>query len=252
MLALNYYLSFFISLFLLSCSGILKSTHNKTNLANLKDSLNAIAAEKGTDFMASGDIPNSWSLIMDYDNYFLFKSGDSTIAKSRPITPETGMHLEEIYHGSSNGNPLDIIIFNSVKNKDKPNNVIIDFNGKNHYGTGNFIYDKRLQRKWILDYIDNEQQFPINFPNGMPFIKFDVDKKKLTGFDSQKKISCNISVKGNRVLFGVLNIDKSKERPYISSLLEDFVSKQFVEFYFKDNSLVLQLNNDMRLRFRSQ
>jgi uncharacterized membrane protein len=215
------------------------------------DSVKTASQLKGIDFIASGNLPRNWNIEIDFDNECYFKTEDELTIKAKPNAHYISDPLKEIYTANAGNDHLEITIYKEKCNDKQSNTSIttVNYNGVTYDGCGQFLFDKRLQQTWVLDYIDNDQQFPINYPNGIPFFKIDLIKKRLTGFDGFNKLTTNIDVKGNRILFGQLN-----KAPLTSiqsaALINEFISNHLVDYFFREEKLVFQLANDTRLSFR--
>ena len=209
---------------------------------------------KGIDFTASGNIPQKWNIEIDFDNECYFVSEDGMTVRAKPNSTFISDATKEIYTSVSGNKKIELTVFKEKcnnKNENHSNTSItkVFYNGLTYEGCGQFLFDERLHQTWVLDFIDNEQQFPINYVNGIPYFKIDLIKNKITGFDGYNKLSSNIEVKGNRILFGQLN----KSPVYhlqSASLINQFISNHLVDYFFREDKLVFQLANDTRLSFK--
>ena len=221
------------------------------------DSSTSDSQKKGIDFIAYGDNPVRWKLEMDYDQSFEFTAKDNEKVSAKPVPPikNTGV---ETYHAVSEKQQMDIYLFDEKcelnNNKNNFNKKVqIKIGLKTYQGCGNFLYNNKLNDFWILDFINNEQQFALNYPNGIPSLIFNLTKNKLHGFNGCSTFDCNIEVRGNRIQcypFSSLKISCKENTAAI--IMNKYVSGQLVDYYFSDNKLVLYLNNDTRLIFRKE
>jgi hypothetical protein len=221
------------------------------------DSSTSDSQKKGIDFIAYGDNPVNWKLEMDFDYSFEFNAHDNEKVSAQPVSPVKNSSIET-YHAVSGKQQMDIYLFEEKcelnNNKNNFNKrVEIKIGQKIYKGCGNFLYNNKLNDFWILDFINNEQQFALNYPNGIPSLIFNLAKNKLHGFNGCGFFDCNIEVRGNRIQyypFSSLNISCKENTAAI--IMNDYISGQLVDYYFSDNKLVLYLNNDTRLIFRKQ
>ena len=218
------------------------------------DSLIAKSQKKGIDFIAAGHLPQRWNIEMDFDNDCYFVNEEGLTIKAKPNATFISDASKEIYTSESENKKIELIVYKEkcINKNDKQSNSSITkviFNNITYEGCGQFLFDERLHQYWVLDYIDNEQQFPINYAKGIPYFKIDLIKNKMTGFDGSNKLSSNIELKGNRILFGQLN--KAPVNTLQSAtLINQFISNHLVDYFFREDKLVFQLANDTRLTFK--
>lgn len=254
------YIYFFILINLIinsSCNDtklIYEKNHAAKGNKLYYDSLKTSSQLRGIDFMASGNLPQKWNIEIDFDHECYFGNEAGLSVTSKPNTTFVSDVSKEIYTTESGNKKIELTVYKEkCKNKnDKQSNSLItkvNYNGVNYEGCGQFLFDQRLHQTWILDYIDNEQQFPINYAKGIPYFKIDLIKNTITGFDGYNKLSSNIELKGNRILFGQLN--KAPINTIQSAaLINQFISNHLVDYFFREDKLVFQLANDTRLSFK--
>lgn len=209
---------------------------------------------KGIDLIASGNLPKKWNLEIDFDNECYFINEDGLNLKAKTNTSFNSYESKDIYNAIANNNQIEIIVYNkrcNTKNGKQFNSSIIRviYRDVTYEGCGQFLFDERLHQTWELDYIDNEPQFPINYPKGIPYFKIDLIRNKITGFDGCNNLSSSIEVKGNRIQFRILN-KKPDNSLKSASLINEFISNHLVDYFFRENKLVFQLANDTRLTFK--
>jgi len=257
---LRKYIYFFCLLYPLinfSCQGT--RLQNKKQVSTkrknlLNDSASIKSQQKGIDFMASGNLPQKWHIEIDFDNECYFENEEGLTVKAKPNATFKTDATKEIYTAEYGNKVIELTVYKEKCNnkKDKKSNTSVTkvfYNGVNYEGCGQFLFDERLHQTWILDYIDNEQQFALNYTIGIPYFKIDLIKNKITGFDGCNKLSSNIELKGNRILFGQLN--KSPINAIQSAaLINQFISNHLVDYFFREDKLVFQLANDTRLTFK--
>ncbi len=230
-----------------------KKISSKSKIS-FNDSILTKSQLRGIDFIASGNQPQQWNIKMDFDNECYFENEDSLIIKLKPNTKFNNDELKEVYTASSNSNKLELTIYKEkcdVKKYKQLNTSItkVNYNGVTYEGCGHYLFDERLHQTWVLDYIDNEPQFAINYTKGIPYFKINLIRNKITGFDGSNTLSSKIEVKGNRILFGRLT-NTSDNSLQSAALINQFISNHLVDYFFRDNKLVFQLANDTRLTFK--
>ncbi len=220
----------------------------------LNDSILKQSQQKGIDFIASGNLPQKWNIDIDFDNECLFENEEGLNIKAKPNATFKSDATKEVYTAVSSNKEIELTVYKEKCNykKDKRSNAFITkvfYNGVNYEGCGQFLFDERLHQTWVLDYIDNEQQFALNYTKGIPYFKIDLIKNKITGFDGSNSLSTIIEVKGNRILFGRLT-NTSDNSLQSAALINQFVSNHLVDYFFREDKLVFQLANDTRLTFK--
>ncbi len=254
------YIYFFCLLYPLlnfSCQGT--RLQNKKQVSTkgktlLNDSAFIMSQQKGIDFMASGNLPKKWHIEIDFDNECYFNNEEGLSVKAKSNSTFNTDATKEIYTALYGNKEIEITVYKEKCNnkKDKKSNPFItkvNYDGVNYEGCGQFLFDERLDQTWILDYIDNEQQFALNYTKGIPYFKIDLVKNKITGFDGYNKLASNFEVKGNRIQFGQLN-NAPVNSLQSATLINQFISNHLVDYFFREDKLVFQLANDTRLTFR--
>jgi hypothetical protein len=240
-----------------SCQGTRLQNKKKVSTKGktlLNDSAIIKSQLKGIDFMASGNLPQKWHIEIDFDNECYFENEEGLTVKAKPNATFKTDATKEIYTAVYANKEIELTVYKEKCNnkKDKRSNTSITkvfYNDVKYEGCGLFLFDERLHQTWVLDYIDNEQQFAINYPKGIPYFKIDLIKNIITGFDGCNKLSSNIELKGNRILFGQLN--KSPINTIQSAaLINQFISNHLVDYFFREDRIVFQLANDTRLTFK--
>ena len=218
------------------------------------DSLKAKSQNQGIDFIASGNLPQKWNIEIDFDNECYFENEEGLSVKAKPNATFKTDATKEVYTAVSGNKEIELTVYKEKCNnkKDKRSNAFITkvfYNGVNYEGCGQFLFDERLYQTWVLEYIDNEQQFALNYTKGIPYFKIDLIKNKITGFDGSNSLSSKIEVKGNRILFGRLT-NTSYNSLQSAALINQFISNHLVDYFFREDKLVFQLANDTRLTFK--
>ena len=247
-------------LLLLGCNTTQKTIHQSSKSSRALTSIDSAAFTKqleGVDFIASGSNPVNWKLELDFDKTFIFSSTNNITIKTSPVKSVKNPDGEgETYFAKS---PTENMIINLTEGKCKIDDNKSSFNKKveikisniTYTGCGDFLYDARINDNWTLEFINDEPQFPINYPKGLPNIKFNLTKNKVTGFNGCYNFESDIEVKGNRIQFSPFqkkNIPCDNDKA--ARLLNESVSNQLVDYYFKEGKLILYLSNDNKLSFK--
>lgn len=223
---------------------------------SFNDSVLTKSQLKGIDFVASGNQPQQWNIEIDFDNECYFINERGLKIKAKPKASYISDVTKEIYTAITGNNQIEVTVFKekcSKKNNKQFNTSVtkVTYAGVTYQGCGHFLFDEKLHQTWVLHFIDNEQQFALNYTKGIPYFKIDLIKNKITGFDGWNKISSNIELKGNRILFGQLN-KNPVNTIQSAALINGFISNHLVDYFFRENKLVFQLANDTRLTFKSK
>ena len=242
-----------------SCNTTKRSSNNiKKSQQQLiyKDSTTATQLRSGIDFIAYGDKPVSWKLEMDYEKDFTLYVSNQKIIKGKPVIPTKIADVAgETYFTKNNNQRFNISIFKEkcevgLSKEIFSKKVYVETIDTTYEGCGNYIIDYRLNDTWLLDYIDNEEQFALNYHNKIPTLTFNLIKNKMKGFNGCNNIESNIEIKGNRIQFSTFFSNLiTCENDNAALLMNEYLSTHLVEYFFRDDKLVLQLANDTRLRF---
>jgi hypothetical protein len=208
------------------------------------------------DFNAIGLFPNLWKLQLKFEDAFYFNPSEKISLKASPASPHVNtLENNETFATIADGKNIIILVENKGCRIDKKTyytkTVEIDFDGNKYKGCGSYTDNKSLYNvKWILSYINNEEQFALNYNNEIPFLEFNQLKNKLKGFDGSRHIECSFEVKSNAVLFEEFSIRKAtKPTNAFALMLSQYVNNQLVSYSIKDGKLIFYLKNDQRLTF---
>jgi heat shock protein HslJ len=246
---------FFSYFFFVSCNVFLskKGRIQKTQQTlTYTDSTLSQYLTNGIDYYASGSFPENWSLTMDFDKTFSFKTA-SGISVNCPPTNDyrDSINAFTVFLARDKNQSFKIILPNRWNEKNST--TLVEYKGISYQGHGGSIIDKRLHNNWILEKVDDEQLDESNFTNGFPKLNFNLIQYKMNGFDGCNGLGSEIKVLGNRIQFGPIystlkacdNIPTEKLRIYL-------LNAQLVEYYFTNDQLVLYLINDSRLTFKKK
>jgi heat shock protein HslJ len=108
-----------------------------------------------------------------------------------------------------------------------------------------------LHNKWELDAIDDVAVDATTFPNGMPFLNFNLPNKSISGYDGCNGFGGNFTVMGKRIRFHALG---STLRACIPHATVEFklqlLSNNLVDYHFEMDKLILYLSDDSRMQYK--
>lgn len=208
----------------------------------------------GIDFIASGTIPVNWTLEMDFDKQFVFRSSDGNDFLTSSVTPYKSIEGIEVYSVLVTSGKMDIHIWNETCNASitgKINKKVdVKVNSTTYTGCGSYLYNQAINDKWILAYIDNTILGKTDFPKGFPFMNFNLDKNRMSGFDGCNTFNTDFLVQGDRIIFGRLAVTRktcntrSEEKTF-----DKYINNKTVKYLLNESQLIIYLNNDSRLVF---
>jgi heat shock protein HslJ/uncharacterized membrane protein len=212
--------------------------------------------KKGIDLFATGTVPVSWSLEIDFDKQIVFNTGDGNSFNVLPAFENkeiTGN--SEIYSFRTDPGPVTIQVFNSscaVLGSSEQYNKKVEVRTKNklYTGCGKYLFDHRLNDSWILDMVNNIKQSPSDFTKGLPTLQFDLQKNKMSGSDGCNTISSNIEIQGNRIKFGsFISTKMACNNNKVENIFSGMLSDKLVDYYEENGRLILYLIDDSKLIF---
>ena len=251
-------ISFTFGLFT-SCTPTKESAKRNMEIAKQSSQLPDSLSKKqtaGVDFYASGNSPANWSLDMDFDKNFNFKSADGTMFSTQAVRPSSETKAATIYKSNTQQGAVTIIVYKSTCDDDtskgnfgKKTEIIL--NNKQYTGCGKNLYDYRLNDNWVLESADNSVLNATDFSKGLPTIKFNLAKKELTGYDGCNAIFTSIEVEGNRIQFAAIAGTKLNcKNNSIGKIFAEKISNKTADYFFKGEKLYLYLIDDSILIFK--
>ena len=246
----------FCTYFFLSSCNLLLSKKSKINKAQhtltYTDSTLSNCLINGIDYYATGTVPKNWTLTMDFDKAFLFTTSSGISVNCPPTNNyQDSINTFTVFFAKDKNRPIKIILPNRW-NENK-STTIVEFNGITYQGHGGSIIDKRLHNSWILESLDDEKLNKINFKNGFPNLTFNLIENKMNGFDGCNGLGSEIKILGNRIQFGAIySTLKACLDIHSDKLKVNLLDNRLVEYYFKNEKLILYLINDSRLTFRKK
>jgi heat shock protein HslJ len=220
---------------------------------SVTDTLHVAEKKSGTDFSASGDVPESWTLQMDLDKNIIFKTSTSGNFLYYPSDITSSID-NQIKTYSSKDYKLIINIEEKPCQSDgisiSTTQTTVTCNQISYSGCGIFLKNNALHNKWILEKIDDALVNTTSMRES-PFMQLDLLKLKVNGQDGCNRFFGTFNVEGNRIRFNALGATKMAcEKPAMINTL--FMTNQLVDYYFKEGKLVLYFINDSKLTFKPE
>lgn len=206
---------------------------------------------KGIDFSASGNDPVSWTLTLDLEKNFTFKPADGKTLITSPVTV-VSQSGTDTYTTKTDAGPMKVVVSNEqciTGSKEAiSRKVAISINNKQYTGCGKYLYDFLLNDIWELEYINNKEPLASDYRKQLPRIEFNLQQSKMLGYDGCNDINSTITIQGNHISFAV--IIGSTGNCTTSKLFIEKLSGRTVDYYIKDDKLVLYLIDDSKITFR--
>ena len=189
---------------------------------------------------------------MDFDKGITFNSNgnDLSFAIVKREQPGVGVSL---YSSSSTTGKINIAIFDipcDPKNKDIPGKKVeVTLNNTRYTGCGKYLYDARIYDHWILERIKNKLQEPSSYSRGLPFLELGT-QGKMTGSDGCNRINGSFELRGSRIAFSpFISTKMACNNNPAEKIFSDLISNQLVDYFIKNDKLVLYLGDDSQLTF---
>ncbi len=211
----------------------------------------------GVDFVATGNTPVNWKLIMDLDQNFEFISDDGNHFIATPVNPSNMKDVAgKSYTTNVTNGRMTINIYDQTCNqqgfgKGMGKNVSVAVASQRYWGCGDFLSDNRLNNVWELDSIGNERQDAADYAKGLPYIQLDLNRKKLSGHDGCNNIAASFEVEGTRIRFApFISTKMACKGKTAERIFGEYLGGSTVSYFLTGESLVLVLMNDSKLVFR--
>jgi heat shock protein HslJ len=210
----------------------------------------------GVDFLAEGNKPASWTLEMDFDKTFDFRSSDGTILNLPAVKAQRLPDMAaESYFINIQAGQMKVILYDKTCSREQdivnPSKIVeVTISNKRYTGCGKYLYDHRISNKWVLEYINNVKLTTTDYPAGLPRVELDLSKNKMYGYDGCNNISSMIEVQGSRLRFSPFVATKiACENNKVEKIFSEMLSDHLVDYYIKDGKLILYLIDDSKLIF---
>ena len=207
----------------------------------------------GVDFVASGEIPATWNLELDFDKNFKFTTNDGigiTTYAAKAIDKNDFVY----YEAQSSAGQLDIYIYqeNCGSNKKK---VTVKLLEKKYSGCGQYLYNNQLNNTWILEQAGFQMQDANTYSKGLPTLTFDLVNNTMSGQDGCNNLHSGIFVQGTRIFFGPIVQTKMfcrNNNLLFEQIITQKISGNFASYFFNNEKLVLYLIDDSHLVFTAK
>jgi len=246
--------TFFLAIFFLACNSSKESAVKKALSepagVKLPDSLLQKQAA-GIDFFAEGDQPIAWTIDMDIDKGYYFKTSNGISFETPAVKPARKNDIAaNSYSYSSRQGDMSILVFDQpCSNTGKK--VEVTVNGTRYSGCGKDLYNNAINDTWILEKNGNEILNAKDFPKGLPKLVFNISESKISGSDGCGDISAPIQMQGSRISFSMITSGSGNcKNGSIRKIFLDKLSNKTADYYFRNGRLYLYLIDDSTLEFR--
>lgn len=206
----------------------------------------------GIDFYAKGNDPLSWTLEMDIDKGYYFKSSDGislNIPAVKPIV-SADRSYSSYTHNSNQGDLTISIFFETCRDKNFKK-VEVSLNNTRYIGCGNYLYNPQLNGKWLIEKAGAVMFAATDFPRGLPVFEFNVSAGVLGGNDGCGNITAPITIYGSRISIASVSFKSADcSNSSIQKIIREKLSNQTTDYFFKDGKLVLYLIDDSQITLR--
>jgi heat shock protein HslJ len=251
-------LALIVCTYLFACKSTQKKETKKNNTAFLesqKTRAEKILFETGIDFFAEGNLPTNWNLKINYDDTIRFSANDGLALKFAYNQTKKNIKKDtSIFNTTLRAGEVNIVIVNknciiNSKAETYTKQVSLSFNSKLYSGCGNFLYDNKLNGKWVLEKIGADF-INVSEYNTIPIFALDITKGNLSGNDGCNTINGKIEAQGNRIKFyETLSTKKDCTKKSIANIISQKINNNLVDYYFKEGKLFLYLSDDSLLVF---
>ncbi|RYY42074.1 MAG: META domain-containing protein [Chitinophagaceae bacterium] len=202
------FLLYFLLLSTAGCTASKDATLNKrTAVAGVLSEVLQQKQAQGIDFFAKGAQPASWTLDIDFDKILRFQSLDGTDYKSTPVQPVVDeLNKTSTYTTKAGKRNIVVILINEsctdgISGEKFSKKIRVEVDGRSYTGCGQYLYDNKLDGKWIVEKIDQQIVSAKDFAKGLPELSFNLNSGTLSGNDGCNSITGSIEVMGNRIKF---------------------------------------------------
>lgn len=254
---MKYFLPVLLVMFLVSCASSRQPAVNNTAQATAPLSESLLQKQlNGIDFFAKGNVASSWTVEIEFGNLVRFNSLDGAAVTATAVQPQFQKEKNTATYSSKATTGELVIVVQDEPCTDKMSGetynkkVVVTVNNKRYEGCGQYLFDARLNGKWILQKINNKQLVPSDFAKGLPAITLAVEEGKISGHDGCNNLSGSFEILGSKIRFNQLATTKmacpgNKNENEIAALL----SSQIIDYYFTNDQLFFSLQDDSILVF---
>lgn len=247
----------FISVFCVYSSSCSKSVYtlqpaidksSKIALPTMKEK----KFQNGIDFIASGTIPNPWTLEMDFDNQFVFKTGTDSL--SLLAVPAASTSTEKTYLLRDRAGKMDIIISNAnCEGNTQLQKTSVKYKDITYTNCGQFLYDNRLNAVWEIVAIGNES-LTADYDGQLPTISFNPELRTFRGLSPCLSFSTTIKAEGRHILVSNATATSSSKcgKKNVLILFTEKILGKWMSYKVQGDELYLYLIDDGSIRLRKK
>ncbi len=213
----------------------------------------------GVDFLAEGNEPASWTLEMDFDKTFDFRSSDGTILNLPAVKPQRLPDMAaESYFINIQAGQMKVVIYDKTCSLGQkivnPSKIVeVTISNKRYTGCGKYLYDHRINNTWVLEYINNVKLSTADYTNEIPRLELDLSKNRMYGHNGCNNINSAIDVQGSRIKFSIFAGTKMAcMNNKVEKIFSEMLGDHLVDYYLKDGKLILYLIDDSKLVFKKK
>jgi len=238
---------------LTACNATKKTitpTYSKTSAKPVADSTAPMMAT-GTDFFASGTVPVPWQLKMDFDNRFSFTATNGEALSMPSVMPVKNGNTTYSYKDRA-GEMKIIFLATPCIGNERAQQVNTEVNGVLYTGCGNYLFDKKINGKWVMQTINGKALNAAQFAKGLPQMELNESAETMVGTDGCNAINSTMKFMGSRILFGNITTKGNQCNNQVKDLLAKQVSSSMVSYFFKGETLFFYLADDSNISFKKK
>lgn len=205
----------------------------------------------GVDFAASGNEPTSWSLEMDFENQFSFKTVQDSLTLL--AVPALNTATESIYSLQDRAGSMKIVIskVSCDENKNELKTTVL-FKGISYSSCGEYIIDQKLNAVWEIIALGTESLKKDDFKDGLPRVTIDLEKNTFSASSTCLAFKTVLEIKGQTIKVNSCNASASPKCTN-TKMLTHFKEKilgQWMSYKLQNDKLYLYLSDDSNITLR--
>lgn len=264
----TYLLLLILSFLFFSCKDVKKQSGIPSEKIIINNTISTItnfqqiALEKqkqGVDFYAEG-LNKSWTLVLDFDNYFQFNTASGISFRAPAVAPVLAPDYNVKRYRTVTEQGELIIQLNELEcdaslSQKKGYNVTINFKTNlakdytSYNACGNYIPDFRLHDIWAIVEVEGIKITPSTYKKNVPMLEINISKETLIGTDGCNTLKGNIYNEYTRIYFNKLVSTKMacNDLQKISVKINEVLKIKKLNYTIENNQLVLTHNNKTRM-----
>ncbi len=207
--------------------------------------------KEGVDFIVFGNDPKPWSLEMDFDNQFSFKTVNDSLTLL--AVPAVSTATENIYTLQDRAGSMSIVISNHPcadgKNQKK---TTVNFKGTSYSSCGEYVIDQKLNAVWEIVALGTDILNKDDFKDGLPRVTIDLEQHILSASSTCLAFKTEVEIKGQTMKVNSCNASVSPKCTN-TKMLTHFKEKilgQWVSYKLQNDKLYLYLIDDSNVTLR--